>query len=219
MTHYAVMPDEQVPTNHFCHFPERPSEITLFRTIAHAIFDQVQGAERKVVMLTSCHPGAGVSFVASAIGVELARTAGEVLIADAEVISKLAHCGSDRVASSLRRIAPGRIWVLDREQVERCASTELSGSPLGLEAVLATMRMLFPYVLIDAPAFFTTAHVLSFCGAVDGTVLIVGDKQTDIHSVAEAYGRITTLGGRVIGSILNFHCLQNSSGHSHAQIS
>jgi Mrp family chromosome partitioning ATPase len=219
MTHQTLIPIEHFSRNHFCNEPEGPPEPTIFSTLAHAIFDKVQAGAGGIMMFTSCHAGAGVSFIATAVGVELARTAGKVLIADAEAISKLAHCGTDRVAYSLRCLTPGRVWVLDRELVERCSSPEFSGTPIGLTSVLATMRVLFPYVLIDAPAISATTHVLSLCGAVDGTVLIVGERQPDIRSVAEAHDRITTLGGRVIGSILNSYSYPGTSGYPHAQIS
>ncbi len=157
--------------------------------------------ECRPTMITSVAPDAGVSYVCAYLATELANATGRVLLADAHTLLQLARVPATVAVALAEPVDPGKLWVLGPKQLE-VPFVENPSARSSVAALLACCRQTFTHVIIDAPSLDVSEDAITLATAVYGTILAV-QFDTRKQAVIHARERITSLGGRVLGSIFN----------------
>jgi capsular exopolysaccharide synthesis family protein len=160
----------------------------------------------------------------SNLAVSLAQNGARVLVVDCDLRRPTVHRNFDVAsapglsdlivghASLEQALRPG---VAERLDVLPCGyippnPAELLGSG-PLRDVLKQLRQSYEWVLLDAPPILTIADTAILCPSVDGLVLVVAAERTARHAVQRAVEQVTTVGGRVVGVVLNRVDLERNS--------
>jgi capsular exopolysaccharide synthesis family protein len=81
------------------------------------------------------------------------------------------------------------------------APNELIGSKK-MRDTLDELRKVYDYIVLDATPTMTLSDALSLSTIVDGCVLVVNAK-TPVQVVRQTYSRLTHVGAKVLGVVLN----------------
>lgn len=173
-----------------------------FSDLIRAAFPKQPDNAGCATLFTAAHAGCGVSFICSYVATEVAVQAGKVLLADAKALVELTEKYDEDAFQLCERIEPGRVWILGTQQLRNKGTLRRPPSA-SLSTVLDQLSKEFPAIVIDAPAVSDSDDALLLSTAVYGTVLVAEADRTDKRAFAEAYRRISGLGGRVLGSIYN----------------
>lgn len=152
-------------------------------------------------MFVAPHSGCGVSFLCSHIATELAQ-GNRVLLADASTLVALTHQDIDNTSQICERVEPGRVWVLGQQQLAKFKG-DARVAHSSIAALLDDLKEEFSAIIIDAPALSDSDAALVLSTAVYGTILVAQAGHTSKRQIVDAHRRISTLGGRVLGSIYN----------------
>ena len=157
--------------------------------------------ECRPTMITSVTADAGVSFLCTYIATELANLGHRVLLADARALIQMTRMSTSAAVALAEPVEPGRLWVLGSKQSGK-PLVESTQTRVSVAALLGACRQTFTHVIIDAPSLETNEEAISLATSVYGTILAV-QCDTRKRAIIEARDHITSLGGRVLGSIFN----------------
>ncbi len=164
----------------------------------------------RVVGITSCVRGAGVSTVASRLAIAAAEDGQQrVLLVDVQPQSRSARqdIAVDEVAgqgdpSLERRPQPsflGNLWTLSLGSAFAQAPT--GERQASVQELLSALALEFSFIVLDMAPVDTFGDVVDLTGAVDGMVLIVEAERTN-RSLARAATEALSH-SRLLGVILN----------------
>ncbi|MBR3928527.1 MAG: CpsD/CapB family tyrosine-protein kinase [Clostridia bacterium] len=181
------------------------------------------GGDIKKVMLTSCHPQEGKSFVTMNLMRSLANLGMKVVLVDADIrASALQGVYGVQVKtqdgqpySGLTSYLAGRCKaddIIGQTDIEN-ACMILSGRnvinslPLlnsnRLENLLNSLSEQFDVVLVDAPPVGTIIDAAKIARVCDGTLFVVESGGTSYHELRMAMQQIEKTGCPILGSVLN----------------
>ncbi len=187
-----------------------------YRVIRTNVMAGARAAEAKVLLITSIHPGEGKSTTALNLAAAIAQTGATAVLVDSDlrrptVHSNLALPRSPGVRDVLSRSVVYRdvvrqgpiagLWALAAG-----ATPDNPAELMGCEEMRVLLRDLslnFDWVIVDSPPVGGMADALIIGGLVDAIVLVIeGDRTTKVVA-ADGVAQLTSVGGRVLGAILN----------------
>ena len=172
-------------------------------------------AKRQMLVVSSAVPEEGKTFVSTNLAISMAKSGRSVLLVDADM-------RNPNVAELLGlENSVGLITVLlGRTTLEHAIQEHVSGvSFLGtgpqppnpaevldtqaMRDLLGTVRAEYDVVIIDAPPILPVADAAILATEVDGVVLLARYGSTSQEQLRQAVARIDSVGGRLLGTILN----------------
>ncbi len=194
-------------------FAARTEAFRLLRTNLQFI-DLDQRA--RVLVVTSAVPGEGKTMTGTNLAVALAQTGRTVLIIDADL-------RRPRVASSLgvdpaiglTTALVGKAEIEDAIQVHEPSGLHVLASgakPPNPTEILQSrvthdlirrLRQSYDMIIIDAPPLLPVADASVLTALADGAILVVRHGQTTRDQVNEAVNRVSQVGGRLYGVVVN----------------
>ncbi|RHW23493.1 polysaccharide biosynthesis tyrosine autokinase [Nocardioides immobilis] len=170
----------------------------------------------RVLVVTSAVPGEGKTMTSTNLAVALAQTGRTVLIIDADLRRPrvAAMLGVDP-AIGLTTALVGKTDIEDAIQVHDPSGlhvlasgakppnpTEILQSRVTRDLILR-LRQSYDMIIIDAPPLLPVADASVLTTIADGAVLVVRHGQTTRDQVAEALNRLSQIGGKVYGIVVN----------------
>lgn len=172
-------------------------------------------ADAKLLLMCSATTGEGVSTVAAVVAASLAteRTK-RVLLVDFNfrdpprgllaIAGKpgMADVAPDQIETAVIKSDLDRLWLLPRGVANANVAAVLDRP--GLSEALQRLAGAYDYVLLDAPAVLAHPDALVL-GRLGVHALVVVDSQaTRVEVLGEAVNRLTAVGSRVAGGVMNF---------------
>ena len=181
------------------------------------------GGDIKKIMVTSCHPQEGKSFVAMNLMRSLAGLGMKVVLVDADIrASAIQGVYGVQITTADGQAYPG----LTRYLAGRCQADDIIGKtdianawmilsgrnvtnslPLlsspRLKNLLDALAKQFDVVLVDAPPVGTIIDAAKIAGACDGTLFVVQSGGTSHQELSAAIQQIEKTGCPILGSVLN----------------
>lgn len=170
----------------------------------------------RAVMVTSAVAGEGKTTLAVRLAASLARTGRKTLLIDGDLRNPSLHRLFDLenapgLADALLATAPVEqairdsvipgLAVVPAGQAENAALAAIALENLGI--LLKELRDQYDVILVDSPPTLAVADALLIGQQVDGAVLSLLHDFSQLHKVYAAYERLTQVGIRVFGAVLN----------------
>ncbi len=188
-----------------------------FRAVRTSLLLSSADTPPRVILVTSSRKGEGKTSVSSNLAVTIAGSVSSAVLIDCDLRRSALHKNFGVPGD-----APGLVDIL----TEHCALEEaiyptrhekLKIIPAGtkppnpaellgsnkMKDLVALLKEKFEFVLIDSPPVLPVTDAVILSRVVDGVVFVIRGHKTD-HGVAkEARNRITQVGGKILGAILN----------------
>jgi polysaccharide biosynthesis transport protein len=192
-----------------------------FRTLATSVRFSAVGSSNLVLAITSPERGEGKSTIAANLAVALAEADQRVILISADLrcptMGEIFHV--DESAKGLTTVLLGDAPLSDCFQPIRLREARslyllpAGPPPYNPHELLASNRMKTvlegvansgaDYVLIDCPPVVPIGDTLALAHAVDGLAVVAAAGQTNRKALAETIERLQSVGGNVVGVILN----------------
>jgi len=170
----------------------------------------------KSVVVTASSVGEGASTVAGNLAVALAKEGKKTIPLEANLrepildrmfdvspnggLNQALTQGTDATSLALDTVVPNlKILVAGGKSAN---ATEALASP-AMDAVLASLKSSFDYVVIDAPAAFTTADAHEVGRKADGVLFVVEGGKPSRSQLAESVNMLRHAGGKLLGLVMN----------------
>lgn len=166
----------------------------------------------RLISLTSCYRGEGVSTVASNLAVTLSHH-GRVLLVDAN----LHHPSLHRIFKV--ELTPGLAETLESGQVaitvaghnfDVLAAGQMNGSlprmvesPERLADVLKEYKEQYRFVIFDSPAVNESSAAVRLASLVDAVILVVEAERTRRETVLRVKEQLQQVEAKILGVVLN----------------
>jgi polysaccharide biosynthesis transport protein len=187
-----------------------------YRVIRTNVMATAAAANARVLLVTSIHPGEGKSTTALNLAAAIAQTGATSILVDSDLRRPTVHSNL-----SLPR-NPGIRDILSRNVAFRDvvrqgpipglsaltsgATPENPAELMGcaeMKGLLNELAKAYDWVIVDAPPVGGMADALIIGGVVDGIVLVVEGDRTTKAVAADGVAQLSSVGGRVLGAILN----------------
>ena len=141
-----------------------------------------------VVALTSAHPGAGVSYITSALATALDQQGHQITL-----------------LLNGRYLGEAHTTMGDLEQLPGTDSgpDNWHSNQSRLAVHLDNLRKEYRYVVIDCPSLKESEHAVVLAPLVDGIVVVVEANRTQRDQLLYAERTLESAGGRILGQVLN----------------
>jgi capsular exopolysaccharide synthesis family protein len=188
-----------------------------YRTIRTGILLSQAGEPPRSILITSGQPSEGKTTSCINLAVSLASNGSRVILIDADLRRPSLHkgLGLTEQIPGLTEVITGqssleaviRTDVMKRLSVITAGSippnpAELLGS-IEMQNLLHKLGDMYDFVLIDSPPVLAVTDSVILSRYVDGVVLIVRAASTPRRVVKDAKNRLTHVGARVLGLVLN----------------
>lgn len=178
----------------------------------------------KTILITSCTPREGKSWVSANIAASFAETNKKVLLIDADMrkgrANKIFGIDNTEGLSNYLYSITGNIKEdieLGREYIKETQIPNLhilSNGPIpsnpsellassGMKELVTLLKNIYDIIIIDAPPCKLVSDSIVLSTIVDSTVLVVNSEKTKISDLKEVKKSINIVGGKIIGAILN----------------
>lgn len=178
----------------------------------------------KTILITSCMPREGKSWVSANIAASFAETNRKVLIIDADMrkgrANKIFGIDNTEGLSNYLHFITGNIKEdieLGRKYIKETQIPNLhilSNGPIppnpsellassGMKELVTLLKNIYDIIIIDAPPCKLVSDSIVLSTIVDSTVLVVNAEKTKISDLKEVKKSINIVGGKIIGAILN----------------
>lgn len=193
-------------------------EAEQFRLLKNNILFPEEGTPPRCILITSCMPGDGKSFVASNLAVSIARSIDEyVLLMDCDLRCPTQHLtfglgqveglseyleGKRYLPSILTKTFLDKLTILPGGTLPHNPSELLSSGHMRRLIKEVKSRYNDRFILIDAPPPYITSEVNALARSVDGIIIVIKNGKTrkkDIESIIDLYGK-----KRILGVVNNF---------------
>lgn len=178
----------------------------------------------KTVLVTSCTPQEGKSWVSANIATSFAKTNKKVLLIDADMRKGRAHrifkVSNKKGLSNYLHVMTGNVRKdirLGKDYIQETKipnlhiltngtippnPSELLGSS-NMKELIALLKTAYDIIIVDAPPCKLVTDSIVLSTIIDSTVLVVNSEKTKINELNEVKRAIETVGGEIIGAILN----------------
>ncbi len=187
-----------------------------YRVIRTNVMASAASANARVLLVTSIHPGEGKSTTAMNLAAAIAQTGASVILVDSDLRRPTVHSNlSLPRVPGLRDLLANRVplsEVVRPGPIPGLSALTAGATPhnpaelMGCEEMRALLRSLaeaYTWVIVDAPPVGGMADALIIGGLVDGIVLVVEGDRTTKAVAADGTAQLASVGGRVLGAILN----------------
>lgn len=178
----------------------------------------------KTVLVTSCTPQEGKSWVSANIATSFAKTNKKVLLIDADMRKGRAHrivkVKNTKGLSDYLQVMTGNVKKdirLGKDYIQETKIPNLHILPNGtippnpsellgssnMKELIALLKTAYDIIVVDAPPCKLVTDSILLSTIIDSTVLVVNAETTKIHELNEVKKSIQTVGGEIIGAILN----------------
>jgi capsular exopolysaccharide synthesis family protein len=193
----------------------------LLRT--NLIFSSAESAG-KVLLVSSASPGEGKTTTVANVSASLAQNGARVLAVDSDLRRPTLHQHfAIHKSPGLSDLIVGKCQASEAVQVTRFKGlhvlpcgyvppnpAELLGSA-AMKEVLRALKTHYDWVLLDTAPVLAMADTPVICPYTDGLVLVVGAEVTSRPSILRAIDQIRSVGGKVLGVVLNKVNLERNS--------
>lgn len=194
----------------------RSSTAEAFRTLrTNLIFSQAVQSLRTIV-ITSPSPQDGKTTTAANLAVTFAQQGMRVLIVDCDLrrarLHKLFHSVREPGLTQLMLGQATQDQVVQTTMVENLSflpagahppnPSELLGGPQ-MRATLERLGREYDILILDTPPIHAAADALILGSQADGVILVLRAGHTDRQVAQDAVQRLSSLGVRVVGAVLN----------------
>ncbi len=173
-------------------------------------------AHPKVLIVTSAVPAEGKTMTATNLAIALAQAGRNTLVIDADLRRpRVANTlGLDPVVGFTTALV-GRTPIADAIQVHERSGLHVLASgakPPNPTEILQSrvtkdlinkLRQSYDMIIIDAPPLLPVADAAVLASIADGTLLVTRHNRTTIDQASEAVSRLTQVGGKLIGVVVN----------------
>ena len=194
-------------------FAARTEAFRLLRTNLQFIdIDQ----RARVLVVTSAVPGEGKTMTSTNLAVALAQTGRTVLVIDADLRRpRVASTLGVDPAIGLTTALVGKAEIEDAIQVHEPSGLHVLASgakPPNPTEILQSrvthdlirrLRQSYDMIIIDAPPLLPVADASVLSTLADGSILVVRHGQTTRDQITEAVNRLSQVGGRLYGVVVN----------------
>ncbi|KAA1427471.1 polysaccharide biosynthesis tyrosine autokinase [Nocardioides antri] len=170
----------------------------------------------RVLVVTSAVPGEGKTMTSTNLAVALAQTGRTVLIVDADLRRpRVATMLGVDPAIGLTTALVGKAQIEDAIQVHGPSGLHVLASgakPPNPTEILQSrvthdlirrLRQSYDMIIVDAPPLLPVADASVLSTLADGAILVVRHGQTTRDQVTEAVNRLSQVGGRLYGVVVN----------------
>jgi succinoglycan biosynthesis transport protein ExoP len=186
------------------------------------------GGAGRIIVVSSPNPGEGKTTTTANLASALALNGAKVLVVDADLRRPTLH-----QHFSISKMPGLSDLIVGRNQPSQVIQTRYKGLhvlPCGYTApnpaellgsnamkeLTVAFRKVYDWVLIDTPPILAMADTPIICRFADGLVLVVAAEATSRPAVLRAVDAIASVGGKVVGAVLNKVDLKrNSYYYSH----
>ena len=166
----------------------------------------LRSGRRKVVAVTSCSSGEGVTTISSLLAVQLARNTNcRVLIVSPAQLEQVCTSDPIEVKNLIRKNPSIGTWSFEPKSLQPAPGRGRWTQDAFRRALLETLRDLFDYLLIDCPAVDASPDVAQLASLVDGVLLVVSAGRTTRSQILQTQQLIENVGGKLEGCCLNRH--------------
>ena len=195
-----------------------------YRLLRTNLIFSAPGTEGRVLMVSSASPGEGKTTTVANIAASFAQNGAKVLALDADLRRPTLHQHfSIRKAPGLSDLIVGKSTPSEAVQVTRFKGlhvlpcgyvppnpAELLGSR-SMKEILAAFRDHYDWVLVDTAPILAMADTAVACPHADGLLLVVAAESTPRPAIGRAIDQILSVGGKVLGAVLNRVNLQRNA--------
>jgi succinoglycan biosynthesis transport protein ExoP len=203
--------------------PEGPVAEAYRVVRTNLLFSSVQEGGRAIIF-TSANPGEGKTTSAANVALSLAANGARVLVVDADLRRPTLHQhfaipkipGLSDVIVGKRQISEAIVMSRGKGlHVLPCGyippnPAELLGSRV-MREIVAALKTRYDWVLIDTPPVLAMADTPVLCPHVDGVIVVVASEASSRPAVQRAIDQLASVGGTVIGAVLNKVDLKRNS--------
>ena len=188
-----------------------------FRAVRTSILLSSADNPPRVVLVTSSKKGEGKTTLSSNLALTIAGTVRSAVVIDCDLRRSALH-----KMFNIERNSPGLVEYLTGQcplenVIYKTTSEKLSVIPAGIKPpnpaellgshkmveLLKKLREQFEFVLIDSPPILPVTDSVILSRMVDGVVLVVRGQKTEQNIAKESRNRISHVGGKILGVILN----------------
>ena len=187
------------------------------------IFSSAETSGRAIV-ISSANPGEGKTTTVANLASSLALYGAKVLAVDADLRRPTMHQHfgipktpglSDLIVGKCQASEAIQTTRFKGLQVLPCGyvppnPAELLGSA-AMKQVVDALRSHYDRVLIDTPPILAMADTPVLCPLVEGVILVIGAEVSGRPAIQRAVDQITSVGGKVLGVVLNKVDLERNS--------
>jgi capsular exopolysaccharide synthesis family protein len=170
----------------------------------------------RTVMVTSAVSGEGKTSLSCHLATSLARAGRKTLLIDCDLRSPAAHrlfelpadpgvCellrGEVELADAIRATPANNLWLIPAGQCD--AQTLQSLAQDGVGAMLGQLKEQFDFIVVDSSPVLPVADALLIGQNVDVVIFSLLRDVSRIPNVYAAYQRLSTLGIRMLGAVVN----------------
>ena len=178
----------------------------------------------KTVLITSCRPREGKSWISSNVAVAFAQTNKKVLLIDADMrkgrVNRIFNVSNQEGLSNYLYFMTGNV----REDLELAKQyikeTDISNLHIltngtippnpselidsdNMKELIKILKSVYDIIIIDAPPCKLVTDGVILSTMVDSTVLVVDAEKNKLVELREIKKSIQAVGGRIIGIVLN----------------
>ncbi len=178
----------------------------------------------KTILITSCTPREGKSWVASNIAASFAETNKKVLLIDADMrkgrVNNIFKVENEQGLSNYiynitgnakEDIELGRKYIKETmiPNLHILTSGAIPPNPselltsIGMKQLIGLVKNIYDIIILDAPPCKLVSDSIVLSTIVDSTVLIVNSEKTRIKDLKETKKLIENVDGKIIGAIIN----------------
>ena len=179
----------------------------------------------KTILITSCTPKEGKSWIASSIATSFAETNKKVLLIDCDMrkgrlnkifkvsnkegLSDYIYNMKDGVIKNvelaqdfIKETKVPNLHILTNGIMPPPYPSELLASE-NMKKLLTIFKNMYDIIILDAPPCKLVTDSIVLSNIVDSTILVASSRTTKINDLKETKKAIQSVGGEIIGSILN----------------
>lgn len=178
------------------------------------------GKDIKTVMVTSCEPNEGKSFICLNLARSIAASGSRVLLIDCDLRNSTYRRkynlfpGGARVPG-IADVLAGRAGLQDviyRTSISHVYILPVTSSLPNpsfllengvLDQIIAQCREIYDYIIVDTPPVMVVADSLKIAPMCDGSMIVVRGGVTDRREVAECYHFVNRASKSFLGFVLN----------------
>lgn len=173
--------------------------------ITRKLESQMENAQVKSLIVTSCRENEGKSTVAANIALALARNGRRVVLVDMDLRKPAQHrifgsmLGDDDTL--IRELIKDRLYLIpDLQRLDSSLEEILDDK---LKAFLAYLEGQFSYVILDTPPMESIADTETIASAADASLCVVREHTTLVRDINEMLETLSCYRAQPIGCILN----------------